>query len=116
MLLWKRSKGLLPINSFLQDKDSKYMMYDRDRLLVDLRSNVVELHFMKTNGENRVMKCTLMSRFLPESYIRNTEEQNTERQYHRDNPNVIAAWDIDARGWRSFRIDSVTYCQALYSY
>ena len=92
------------------------MMYDRNRLLTDLRSTVVELHFVKVNGENRVMKCTLMDRLLPESYTRNLEEQNTEKQYHRDNPNVIAAWDVDARGWRSFRIDSVTYCQALDSY
>lgn len=92
------------------------MMYDRDRLLTDLRSTVVELHFMKVNGENRVMKCTLMSRFLPESYTSNPEEQTTEKSYHLNNPNVIAAWDVDARAWRSFRIDSVTYCQALDHY
>lgn len=91
-------------------------MYDRDRLLTDLRSTVVEVHFVKVNGESRVMKCTLMPRLLPESFVKSQEEQDSEKNYHRENPNVIAAWDIEQRGWRSFRVDSVTYCQALDSY
>ena len=37
-------------------------MYDRDKVLQDLRSNVIEVHFIKTNGENRVMRCTLLER------------------------------------------------------
>jgi len=26
----------------------------------------------------------------------------------KDNPDVLAVWDIEVNGWRSFRIDSVT--------
>ena len=91
-------------------------MYERDRLLTDLRSTVVEVHFVKANGESRVMKCTLMPRLLPESFVKSLEEQEGEKNFHRQNPNVIAAWDVENGGWRSFRVDSVTYCQALDSY
>lgn len=91
-------------------------MYERDRLLTDLRSNVIEVHFTKVNGESRVMRCTLMPRMLPDSYVNNLEEQNQERNYHQQNANVIAAWDVQAGGWRSFRIDSVSYCQVIDQY
>jgi len=91
-------------------------MYERDRLLTDLRSNVIEVHFTKTNGENRVMRCTLMPRLLPESYTNNLDEQNQEKTYHQQNANVIACWDVQAGGWRSFRIDSVNYCQVIDQY
>lgn len=91
-------------------------MYERDRLLTDLRSNVIEVHFTKTNGEGRVMRCTLMPRLLPESYTNSLDEQNQERDYHQQNTNVIACWDVQAGGWRSFRIDSVNYCQVIDQY
>ena len=91
-------------------------MYDRDRLLLDLRSNVIEVHFVKTNGESRVMRCTLMPRLLPQSYVNNLDEQNEEKNFHQQNDNVIACWDVEKGGWRSFRIDSVTYCQVIDMY
>lgn len=91
-------------------------MYERDRVLNDLRSNVIEVHFVKTNGDNRVMRCTLMPRLLPESYRQSLDEQTEERNFHQTNPNVIACWDVQAAGWRSFRIDSVTYMQVIDSY
>lgn len=92
------------------------MMYQRDTLLKDLRSNVVEVSFTKVNGEARVMRCTLLPRLLPESYKQSIEEQTEENKFHRENPNVIAAWDVQAGGWRSFRIDSVTYAQVIDNY
>lgn len=88
-------------------------MYSRDTLLNDLRSNVIEVHFKKVNGENRVMRCSLMPEVLPSSFVSSLEEQSQEKKFHHTNPNVIAAWDVDNHGWRSFRIDSVTYCQAI---
>lgn len=92
------------------------MMYDRDTLLRDLRSNVIEVHFTKTDGSNRVMKCTLQTKYLPESFTKSLEEQAQEKDFHQRNPEVLAVWDIENNGWRSFRIDSVTYCQLLDSF
>lgn len=91
-------------------------MYDRDKVLKDLRANVIEVHFVKANGEPRVMRCTLLQRLLPESYRQNIEEQTEEQNFHQKNPDVIACWDVQMNGWRSFRIDSVTYMQVIDSY
>jgi hypothetical protein len=88
-------------------------MYNRDELLRELRSNVIEVHFTKVNGEGRVMRCTLMDRFLPESFRANPDEQTEEKNFHQKNPDVIACWDTQVGGWRSFRVDSVTYCQGV---
>jgi len=89
------------------------MMYDRNKLLNDLRAGVIEVHFTKVNGENRVMRCTLKPHLLPEVYQTDPTQQTEEKDFHMQNPDVISAWDIQAGGWRSFRINSVYYAQAL---
>jgi hypothetical protein len=84
------------------------MLFNRDTILTDLREYVMEVTFNKQNGEQRVMRCTLRPDLLPETYINEVAE---EKGYHRSNPDVIAAWDVQKGGWRSFRIDSVQYVQ-----
>lgn len=91
-------------------------MYERDTLLKDLRVNLLEVHFTKTNGETRVMRCTLQPHMLPSEYQTNADQRKEERTFHNDNPDVLAVWDVDAGGWRSFRIDSVFYCEAKSGY
>lgn len=88
-------------------------MYERDTVLKDLRANLLEVHFTKANGETRVMRCTLQPHMLPASYV---SEQKEEKTFHKENPDVIAVWDVEAAGWRSFRIDSVFYCEAKSGY
>lgn len=92
------------------------MIYKRDDLLKDLRGNVIEVHFTKVNGENRLMRCTLQSHLLPEAYRQNPVEVQEENNFHNKNPDVIAAWDVQSAGWRSFRIDSVIYAQVIDNY
>ena len=91
-------------------------MYERDTLLNDLRNNVIEVTFTKVNGEQRIMRCTLKKEHLPESYRVSEDEQKSENEYHQKNPEVIACWDVQSGGWRSFRVDSVTYAQVIDSY
>lgn len=91
-------------------------MFTRDTLLKDLRHGVLDVTFTKVNGEERKMRCTLVPALLPEIYRTSLEEQESEKNYHKNNPDVIACWDVQARGWRSFRIDSVIYTQAIDSY
>jgi predicted DNA-binding transcriptional regulator YafY len=57
-----------------------------------------------------------MPRLLPAAHAKNLEEQQNEKNFHNQNPDVIAAWDLEKGGWRSFRIESVTYCQVLDNY
>jgi hypothetical protein len=83
-------------------------MFERDVILKDLREYVMEIYFTKVNGEDRAMRCTLRPDLLPPGY---TNDITEEKNFHTQNPNVIAAWDVQKRGWRSFRIDSVTFVQ-----
>jgi hypothetical protein len=85
-----------------------YNMFNRDTILKDLRQNVIEVTFTKMNGENRIMRCSLRPDILPPSYI---EEQTKENTFHKENPEVIAAWDVQKMAWRSFRVDSVSYIE-----
>lgn len=83
-------------------------MYERDTILKDLREHVIEVHFQKVNGEERVMRCTLRRDLLPPQ---KEEDVKEEKKFHSENTDVIAAWDVQKGGWRSFRVDSVTIIQ-----
>ena len=87
------------------------MAGNRDEILKDLRSYVIEVHFDKVNGDHRVMRCTLRPDLLPPSYREDVNEQKQETEFHQTNPDVIAAWDVQKGGWRSFRVDNVKYVQ-----
>lgn len=65
--------------------------------LDQLKNNVMIITFTKTNGDERIMRCTLQ-----ESYI--TEKGKGVRQ---PVDGVQAVWDIEKNAWRSFRWDSV---------
>lgn len=85
--------------------------YKRDDILADLRENIVEVTFNKVStGESRIMKCTLRPELLPKTYA---AEQEQEMTFHVQNPDTIAAWDIEKNGWRSFKIPTVTYVQIV---
>lgn len=89
------------------------MMYQRDQLLNDLRENIIEVVFMKANGDKRTMHCTLRKEFLPESY---SNDEGEEKEFHKSNPDTLAVWDVQNRGWRSFRINSIEYAQIIDGY
>ncbi len=99
------------MNDFYDDDQPN--PYDRDTLLSELRRYAVEVTFRKTNGEQRRMRCSLRQDLLPESYPAEIKE---EKKYHAQNPNVLAVWDLEKGGWRSFRMDSIQYVQILDAY
>lgn len=66
-----------------------------------LRSNVVTVTFTKSDGTERVMKCTLNS----EQII--AAEKKTERT-KAVNEDILNVWDTEKSAWRSFRLDSIT--------
>lgn len=86
------------------------MSYNRDELLADLKENVVEVTFKKLNGDQRIMKCTLMNNMLPKNY----DAEHLDHMHRKtENLVTIAAWDIVKHGWRSFHVDNVEYAQVL---
>ena len=70
-----------------------------------LRDGVCTVTFTKTNGEERVMKCTLVDSYLPDQI--DVEEYISRKK----NDDICAVWDVEKEGWRSFRVDSVKSVQ-----
>ena len=49
------------------------MIFDRDNIIELLRTNIVTVKFEKVNGEERTMRCTLLSEHVPNSSTVNGE-------------------------------------------
>jgi hypothetical protein len=73
----------------------------RSELQTQLQSEILEVTFTKVNGDKRVMNCTLMEGVLPS----NTAEKKADKKINED---ILSVWDVDANGWRSFRMNTVT--------
>jgi hypothetical protein len=89
--------------------DSKEIDMSYDKIVEQLRSDVLEVTFTKVNGETRTMPCTLLTSFMP-SY---TPSEATDIDQHSVNKTVIRAFAIDKQAWRSFRVDNVTNIEVL---
>jgi hypothetical protein len=68
-----------------------------------LKQNVVNLVFIKKDGSERKMRCTLLEQFLPQQ----TDLEEAIERNSKKNNEVISVWDLEAEGWRSFRVDSI---------
>jgi hypothetical protein len=88
-------------------------LFERNTLLTDLRNGVIEVTFEKDNGQTRVLRCTLLMALMPQKYQEKLEEQTNEQTYHQQNQDTIRAWDVDNKGWRSFKIEAIKYVQSL---
>ena len=85
------------------------MTPDRDTLLQELREYVLEVFFTKkSDGNKRLLRCTLRPDLLPPVY-----KEEADHKFHADNKSVLAVWDIQNGGWRSFDINTVEYAQRL---
>lgn len=66
------------------------------------REDLVEVTFTKKDGTVRVMKCTRNLKLIPGEHHPDDDSTND-----RTSPDVLPVWDLEAEGWRSFRLDSV---------
>ena len=82
--------------------DNLETKWDKQKVKEDLHDGVCKVVFTKANGDERVMHCTLREELLP-------PQMDVEEviQKKKSNPDVLAVWDVEAKGWRSFRWDSV---------
>ena len=76
------------------------MELSKSNIMNMLSKGVVSIKFIKTDGSERDMKCTLMEEIIK------PHEKKTDRE-KKQNENVISVWDVDKEGWRSFRLDSI---------
>lgn len=91
---------------------TKPNVIERVELKEKLVSEVVEVTFTKVNGDVRVMNCTLLETIVPKSTVEVEAPNEVKDAYlHEEkkvNENLMVVWDIDAKGWRSFRINNIT--------
>lgn len=80
------------------------MIFTKDSIVGMLRDGVVTVTFTKVDGTERVMKCTLMSEYVPQSQ---NSSANAVLLQESGSDNNISVWDVEANGWRSFRVGSV---------
>lgn len=78
-------------------------MIDRSDILSSLHEGVCEVTFEKTNGELRIMSCTLRQDMIP--FV--PQEEGEKKRTKTPNEEVQPVYDVKAPGWRSFRWDSV---------
>ena len=79
--------------------DQNNSSWQNEFLKTKLHEGVVNVRFIKKDGTERSMRCTLQSQYLP--------EQTTAGSERKENPDTLAVWDLEKEAWRSFRFDSV---------
>jgi len=75
-------------------------IFNKEEIAQRAKNGIITVTFTKVNGDTRVMKCTLNSSHLP-------QQMDIEEQSSRQNDSVLAVWDVEANGWRSFKIANV---------
>jgi hypothetical protein len=66
-----------------------------------LKENTVTVTFIKKDGSERVMRCTLNPELLPKVEVKENKESRKKSE------TSIAVYDLEADGWRSFVTRSV---------
>jgi hypothetical protein len=80
------------------------MIFTKENILTMLKDGVITVTFTKIDGSERVMKCTLMSEYVPNT---GNSASNQVLLQESGNDNNVSVWDVESNGWRSFRIGSV---------
>lgn len=83
---------------------------DLEKQLRRLKTGILRVTFTKVNGDERVMDCTLSERHVPPADKKDPLSQEKIRKL---NEEVTNAWDVNAKGWRSFRNANVTNIEFL---
>ena len=69
-----------------------------------LEQNVVVVDFTKLNGDKRVMTCTLREDMKPHA---TKDDAMSQKKVREVSDAVVSVWDVNAKGWRSFRYDRI---------
>jgi hypothetical protein len=77
----------------------------KENTIAKLVKGEVVVTFNKINGDKRVMTCTLQEGVVPEATKTDTISQ---KKVQKINEEVQVVWDLNAKGWRSFRWANVT--------
>lgn len=80
-------------------------MFKREELQTKLRDGIHQIVFTKKDGTERKMFCTLSEAVIPE------EHKPKKGTTIKVNDSVLAVFDVEKQGWRSFTIADVKSVQ-----
>ena len=82
-------------------------------LKTQLEQSVLVVDFTKLNGDKRVMTCTLREDIKPAATKVDPMSQTKVREV---SDAVVSVWDVNAKGWRSFRYDRINAVNIVEEY
>jgi hypothetical protein len=89
-------------NSLNGTTDQNDRSWQNEYLKGVLQTGIANVTFVKKDGTERKLLCTLLPSELPaQTDLEEAVQKKTP------NPEVLAVWDLENKGWRSFRYDSV---------
>ena len=71
-----------------------------EKLKETLRKETLVVTFNKLDGDERVMTCTKSFDVIPEESRPKTDKDSKA--------GTVTVWDLNAKGWRSFKYDRIT--------
>jgi len=86
-----------PVEKFVAEQKGIPTLEDLNK---QLREGTLVVTFNKLDGDERIMTCTKSYDIIPEE-----SRPKTEKEPPKGN---VTVWDINAKGWRSFKYDRVT--------
>ena len=78
-----------------------------------LEQNVVVVDFLKLNGDKRVMTCTLREDMKPRA---TKDDAMSQKKVREVSDAVVSVWDVNAKGWRSFRYERINAVDIIDEY
>lgn len=89
-------------NSLNGTTDQNDRSWQNEYLKGVLQTGIANVTFLKKDGTERKLLCTLLPSELPaQTDLEEAVQKKTP------NPEVLVVWDLENKGWRSFRYDSV---------
>lgn len=79
---------------------------EKNWLKSTLTSEILNVNFVKKDGSERKMKCTLMVDKIP-------SEKSPKGSEKAKSDEVLPVFDLENEGWRSFRWDSITSVEVI---
>ena len=73
---------------------------EKDWLRTLLREHVIGITFIKNDGSERLMKCTLSESKIPSEFTPKGSKKAKSDE-------VLPVFDVENKGWRSFHWDSI---------
>lgn len=78
------------------------MNITKEELQTQLKTDTKKITFNKKDGTLREMICSLNPKHLPKK-----KELKEDAKPKKENPDIVAVWDMDNKGWRSIILKSI---------